>query len=702
MMNNENDSIIEKVWQDLDGQLSREQIGQTVTEIALKYQDATVQAFVPIFIHRQAVERLKRQLNESRLPTNGRLPTVDKQQSGNEPAAKSPIQLQMKGKSKMKKYAMFVLLSILIFVLAACSGETAASTDAVSAAQPAAAVEAVANTTVSTEQTLAATAVPITVEYDSDDLAVSESDADTSTITLNGDSASVEGDGVTVNGSLVTITAAGSYSISGVLNDGQIVVDTQDAETVNLILNGVDITNATSAPIYVSNAEKTVITLAEGTENVVMDGPSYVFADAETDEPNAAVFSNDDLTINGSGSLTVNANYNNGIDSDDDLKITGGTITVNAVNDGIKGRDSLAVLDGNITVTAGGDGLQSNNDEDAEKGVVSIEGGVFNITSGQDGIQAETTLSVSGGTLNIVTGGGSSNTVTDSAKGLKAGVELTIAGGTITVDAADDAIHSNSSITISGGDIVVATADDAVHSDDTLVINSGNLTITQSYEGLESDIIVINDGTIHLTASDDGINVTSGDASGGESVAAGKYFEINGGTIVVNAGGDGLDSNGTGTMNGGLVIVNGPEDGRNGSLDVNGTLVVNGGFLVAAGSAGMAQTASTASTQYSVLETLSDVQAAGTMVHIETEAGQEILTFVPSKTYQTIFISSPELTNGTTYNVYLGGSTTSTETDGLYPDGVYTPGTQVSSFTISSIVTGEASQMGGSRGGGRP
>jgi len=602
---------------------------------------------------------------------------------------------------KKLKSISLLLLAVLIFMLAACGNDSVASTDVVLAAQSTTALEVEALQTVNTQEIVEtepvfeATAVPIIVEYDKDDLAVSEPTSDTATITLNGDSASIEGDGVTVNGSIVTITAAGTYSISGALNNGQIVVDTQDEETVNLILNGVDITNATSAPIYVSNAEKTVITLSDGTENVVTDGPSYVFPDAETDEPNAAIYSNDDLTINGSGWLTVNANYNNGIDSDDDLKITGGNITVNAVNDGIKGRDSIAVLDGNITVNADGDGLQSNNDEDAEKGFVSIEGGTVNVTAVLDGIQAETILNISGGNIIVVSGGGSGTTASDSAKGLKAGVDISIDGGTIVIDSADDAIHSDSSITINGGDIVAASADDGIHADISFVMNGGNLTITQSYEGIESGIIVINDGTINLTASDDGVNVIT--TNGGS--ASNYYLEINGGYMVMNAGGDGLDSNGLGTMNGGIVIVNGPTENNNGSLDVDGTLVVNGGFLVAAGSAGMAQNASTASTQYVVLETLSSVQAAGTMVHIESEAGETILTFVPAKDYQTVLVSSPELENGETYNVYLGGSATGTVTDGLYTDGTYTPGSQVSSFTISSIITGESAQ-GGHRGGG--
>lgn len=607
---------------------------------------------------------------------------------------------------KKLKFTSLLLLAVLIFMLAACGSETVASTDVVLAAQPTTAIEVEAVQPVNTQEigatepVIETTAVPITVEYDSDDLAVSESNTDMVTIQLEGDAITFDGDGVVVEDTIVTITAAGSYSISGTLNDGQLVVDTQDEETVTLILNGVDITNTSSAPIYVSNAEKTVITLADGTENVVTDGTSYVFPDAETDEPNAAVFSNDDLTINGTGTLIVNANFNNGIDSDDDLKITGGNITVNAVNDGIKGRDSIAVLDGNITINAGGDGLQSNNDEDAEKGWVSIEGGSVMVTAVSDGIQAETLLNITDGNLTIVLGGGSTNTATDSAKGLKAGVDITIAGGTINIDAADDAIHSDSSITINGGDIIVASADDAVHSEDTLVINSGNLTIAYSYEGLESDIIVINDGTIHLVSSDDGINVTSGDASGGESATPGKYLEINGGTIFLDAGGDGLDSNGSGTLNGGVVIVNGPTEDRNGALDVNGILEINGGFLIAVGSAGMAQSSGTASTQYSALITLPTPQEAGSMLHIESDTGTDILTFVSTKPYETAVISSPALENGATYLVYTGGSSTGTATDGLYLDGTYTPGTEVSSFTITSMVTGESSGMGGQRGGG--
>jgi hypothetical protein len=286
----------------------------------------------------------------------------------------------------MKKKTVLILFVILVFILAACSGEALEPFAVESGSQGSTVMEELLEEVDNSSQEVVISGSLDPIEYDSEDLETDLSSGDMASITLAGDSITFEGNGATVNGKIITLTSAGTYSVSGTLTDGQIVVDTADPETVVLVLNGVDITYSTSAPIYVRNAEKTVITLADGTENIVTDGVAYVFSDGDPDEPNAAIFSKDDLTINGSGSLTVHANYNNGIASKDDLKITGGTITVNAVNDGIKGRDSIAVLDGTITINAGGDGLQANNDEDAEKGYVFIEGGVVEVIAGQDGV----------------------------------------------------------------------------------------------------------------------------------------------------------------------------------------------------------------------------------------------------------------------------------------------------------------------------
>ncbi len=567
----------------------------------------------------------------------------------------------------------------------------------------------------------------ISVEYKDEDLDSGWDSAGTTSITLNGNSITVDGSGAVVDGSTVTITSAGTYGIRGTLNDGRIVVDTDDEETVRLVLNGADITCSTSAPISVVNAEKTVITLADGTVNSVTDGDSYIFEDAETDEPNAAIFSKDDLTINGGGSLTVTAHYNDGITSKDDLKITGGSITVNAVNDGIRGKDSVAVRDASITVTAGGDGIQSNNDEDPEKGYIVIESGTVHITAGADGIQAETDLAISGGTITITSGGGSANSssaggntwgswnagttedTSGSAKGLKAGVAVTISGGAITIDSSDDAVHANDAVTINGGTIRIASGDDGVHADATLEIDGGEITITKCYEGIESASITINDGNLHITASDDGINVAGGNDGSSMNGRPGQNtfassgtnaLHINGGYIVVDAAGDGIDVNGAIEMTGGTVIVNGPTNNGNGALDYDGGFTMTGGFLVAAGSSGMAQAPGTASTQHSVMVTYASAQQAGTMVHIETESGEGLLTFVPTKAYQSVVLCSPELKEGTTYRAYSGGTSTGTATDGLYSGGTYTPGTLVTEFTVSGIVTYAGSSAAGMPGTG--
>ena len=624
--------------------------------------------------------------------------------------------------------------------LAACSSEVIETPDVVESTNLAAPMPQAGNqqgvgaesaAAVETEAAPAITVTPISVEYDKDDLETpSANDSDTTAVVLAGDTITLDGDGATVDGRVVTITSAGTYRISGALDDGQILVDTEDEEKVVLILGGVDIYSSTSAPIYISNAEKVVITLEDGTENVLTDGDSYVYTDADADEPNATLFSNDDLTINGNGSLTVNANYNNGIVSDDDLKITGGRITVHAVNDGVKGKDSLAVKDGVITVVAGSDGLQSHNDQDTEKGYVSIEGGTLNVTAGLDGIQAETSIAISGGDITITSGGGSVNGVnqggqggwgmqfnpndtedtTESTKGLKAGVDVTISGGSLTIDSADDSIHSNSSLTINDGEMILTSGDDGIHSDATLVINGGTLEITKSYEGIESALITINGGTLHVVSSDDGINVAGGNdgsAMGGRPgqnnfADFGSYLlEINGGYIYIDAGGDGLDSNGSITMSAGTVLVNGPTNSGNGALDYMGTFELTGGFMVAAGSAGMAEAPSTSSSQYSLALVFQSEQQAGTLIHIETQDGQEVLAFAPSKVYQSVVFSSPELENGVTYVVSTGGSSSGVPADGLYTNGSYTGGSEYTSMTISSIVTGVGSFSGGFGGGGR-
>ncbi|GHU78793.1 hypothetical protein FACS1894191_0210 [Clostridia bacterium] len=412
---------------------------------------------------------------------------------------------------------------------------------------------------------------------------------DTATkINLGGASAAVEGTGAKSDKNIVTITASGTYVVSGSLHDGQIVIAATKDDAVQLVLNGAEITNKSGAGIYASQCDELTITLAEGTKNTVTDGGSnFTYANATDEEPNAAVFSKDDLTINGTGSLTVNAGFNNGIGTKDDLVIASGAFIVSAANHGIRGNDSVTILGGDFTVTAGNDGIQTNEGEDAEKGSIMIEGGSFTITAGHDGIQSENDLLISGGEFDVRAGGSAAaaqtDTTSDSYKGIKAAGDMEITAGTFVVDSADDSIHSNGNISIQGGAFILASGDDGIHADGSLHVSGGNVKVTRSYEGLEGANIDISAGTVSVAAADDGINAaggadanTGGGRFGADTFAAGGSYsiKITGGEVVVYSGSDGLDSNGTLEVTGGTVAVfiNAPRDGETTDVDRGGTI----------------------------------------------------------------------------------------------------------------------------------
>lgn len=638
----------------------------------------------------------------------------------------------------MKKQSLIIFITICILVLTACSsGATATATTSFIAEQTAG--------TSATESIIIAPTTQIAFE----DVNAEWDASSAMQITLNGDSISTSDASVSVDGSNATITASGIYVVNGTLNDGQLIVDTEDEDPVKLVLNGVSINNTDSSAIYVANAKNVILILGDGSVNQVADGDNYVFASTDEDEPNAAIFSKADLFVYGSGSLTVSANYNDGIASKDGLLIGGGTISVNAVDDGIRGKDYLVVKSGNLKVNAGGDGLKSDNEEDTSLGYISIESGSLNITSGHDGLDAFTSVFLSGGDLTITSGGGAGQLVdeTSFAKGIKGSTSVSITDGSFKINSADDAIHSNGAIVVSGGTFDIQTGDDGLHADATLTINGGNLLITQSYEGVESAIITINDGILQITSRDDAINVAGGmDGSGmmnggigamnpemgtpadGERLAGGgpgggsrpggqpdvmpdtqsneqpamnpaqpmdafinntSYFlYMNGGYVYADGNGDGVDVNGGVVMTGGTLLVNGPTKNGNGALDYDSGFTLSGGTVIAVGSAGMALIpGSTSSTQNAVIINLDAVQSAGTLLRVQNQAGEEIFTFAPSKEYQSLAFTSASLNTGETYTLLLGGSSTGTVTDGLFQGGNYSGGTVYSEFTISSPVT---------------
>ncbi len=612
----------------------------------------------------------------------------------------------------MKHKFMYLLAIILIFILPSCSSSLI-STDASGTTVSSTPVSSV------TETSVVATPANTVTDALAENSATHDDEADyiwnensVVSITLSDSTITTDGSGVTVNGSVATITSSGTYRISGSLSEGQIIVNTTDEETVRLIFNGLDINNSSSAPVYIEDAEKVVLVLAENTTNTLSDGSSYVFASTDVDEPNATLFSTADMTIYGNGSLVINANYNDGISSKDGLIIAGGTISVTSVDDGIRGKDYIVVKDGNITINSQGDGLKSDNEEDATKGYIAIQAGQFDITSGGDAISAQTDVMISSGEFTLITGEGSDGQVdaATSIKGIKGVVNVNIDGGTFNITSVDDSIHSNGNIVINNGTFTIASGDDGMHADSTLTIYGGTINVTKSYEGLESAIITINGGEIHITASDDGINVAGGmDSSGmpggnqrpggkggpggggpGQDAftSSGNYFlYINGGYVYTDAQGDGIDVNGSIEMTDGVVIVDGPSENMNGALDYDGSFTLSGGYFLAAGSAGMAMAPGTTSSQNSVLVNLNSSLQPGTLIHLQNSAGEDIFTFAPTRIYQSFTFSSPELKNGETYTVYYGGNSTGSLTDGLYQGGEYLDGVEYTEFTISSVVT---------------
>lgn len=530
--------------------------------------------------------------------------------------------------------------------------------------------------------------------------------AECTAITLQDTTAS--GSGVSINGSTVTITREGSYILSGSLTDGMIIVETDKETKVQLILDGADIHCHTSAPIYIKQADKVFITLADGSANSLSCGESYTAIDENNID--AAIFSKDDLTLNGSGSLTVSSPAGHGIVSKDDLRITGGSYTVTCAGHGFAGNDAVSIAGGSFTIQCGKDGIHGENDEDATLGTVYIGGGSFQITSDGDGISASATMQLDGGEYTLLCGGGSeygeehtddmfgggmggmggmpggmggrgygemtTTTETDtavSAKGIKSTGAMTVTNGTYSINSADDAVHSNNALSVAGGTFQIATGDDGFHADEALSICGGTIVITESYEGLEGLTITVSGGDITLKASDDGLNAAGGNDESGFGGVGGRpggyggfggdqfgsssdsFIVISGGNLTVDADGDGIDSNGDLTFSGGCTVVEGPTNGGNGPLDYGGTGSLSGGTIIITGSSGMAQSLSSTGTQ-GVFAINVGSCGAGTQVTITDADGKQILTITPQKSFGCVIISTPDIVKGESYTIDLGSN----------------------------------------------
>lgn len=473
-------------------------------------------------------------------------------------------------------------------------------------------------------------------------------------ITLSGSTAQSNGSGVSINNATVTISKEGCYLISGELEDGQIIVDAGDSDKVQLVLDKASIHCSTGSAILVRNADKVKMTLAADSENELSDGTEY---QTDDDNPDAALFSKDDLVINGSGSLTVQGNYKHGIAGNDDLVITGGRLTVNSLSHALRGKDSVAILDGTFVLTSQKDGIQASNTEDSTKGWVQIDGGNFTIqSSGDDGIHAEAYLNINGGTT----------TIAESYEGLEA-AQIHISGGTTQVFSSDDGLNA------AGG---------------------------SSFE-LVDGLLVLKD-----TSSSD-TEQTFGGRGGMFEVEDNCDITISGGNLTVTtSNGDGIDSNGSLNVSGGTVLVFGSSLGGEGALDYTGSSSISGGTLVALGSSGMAQSMEPDDSHATLMVTWDEVQPAGTRLTLCTQQGEILCSLQSTNSFQTAVISTDSLSAGQEVSLYTGGTVNSDSQ--LLTMGTLSDGELLCEVTLAEGVTNissdgsqRSSQPGGSFGGGQ-
>lgn len=465
-------------------------------------------------------------------------------------------------------------------------------------------------------------------------------DESTATIITLSDTITVSGDNASVKDNIVTITAGGTYIITGTGN-GQIVVDSEDKKIVRLVMKNATLTSDSDSPIYIAQAKKTIVTLAAGTTNQITDTASH---EESTDEnainTDAAIYSKDSITINGSGSLTINCTNANGLTSKEHLVITNGTLNITAGNNGLKGKDYVLINNGDITIDSANDGIKSTNTKDTSLGYISIDGGNITINSDGDCIQAETDLYINGGTFTLTSadgnyevksgsdmpgggmmGGGqrpdnilpsnssdSSVTMPDAANqktpdSVTSDTSNTTNGGTSnssnsSTDSSDSTTEDESTsqkglkascnIVISGGTLNINTADDAIHSNQTVTYNNATSTIATGDDGIHADnTLTINNGTINITKCYEGLEAYEITINDGDIDIVANDDGINASDSSVSTtstepqvGMSGMD-NGTAVLNikGGNIYVNASGDG----LDANGYIYQSGGYVIVDG-----------------------------------------------------------------------------------------------------------------------
>lgn len=440
-------------------------------------------------------------------------------------------------------------------------------------------------------------------EFKKKDTDVSLKEAEQKTITLSNDGANIDCTGAKVeniDGRVVlTIMEKGSYILTGTCQNGQVIIDSDENENVHLFFNGLDLSCKGSAPVYEKKCDKLIITLVKDSVNNLTEDSPIVYDDEEKEAPDAVVYAEDKVVINGDGELNIFAKSCEGIHSTDDVILVSGNINIDAKDTGIRGKDKVVINQANININSAKDGIKSTNSKEEGKGFILVLGGNINISSAEDGIQAENELQITGGTISILSGSGKNAAPAKqvSCRGLKAGKDIYVNGCGLRINACEDAIESAKTVIIDDGK---------------LILEAGKKAIV----GLD---VKVNGGSVSIDSKKDGISAEDTE----NPDASNSSFEQNGGTLYVNSG--------------------------EAPVDAKGKIAFNGGTIVAIGEKNKSDKFAQGSQNILIVNTDSKIKSGSEIKVKQSES--DIITFNAARSGNSILISSPDLKSNTSYSV---------------------------------------------------
>lgn len=467
-------------------------------------------------------------------------------------------------------------------------------------------------------------------------------DADSATkIELSNSGIDIVGDGASAEGSTLTLSAAGTYILNGSLSDGEIIVSAGDEDKLQIVFDGLSVNNANGPAMLVNNADKVFITVADGTQNHLSDGTEY---DLEGDDDNrdGALFSRDDLTINGTGELTVEGNYSHAIVSKDDLVIAGPTMIVESKEDGMQGDDCVKIAEGDLTIDAGDDAIKSDT-------VVYIKDGTIDVRTCSEGYEAEKVI-IDGGTHNIFATDDAINAAlsTDSSSSTTMS-DLVNAGNGMAFEGEPPNAPSRGSSSVSEIDSVVQTVKAPGQQNGSFGQQRNLGSNNGSGNGSRDD-----GGS--MPGNDRGMMDSNMGRFGGNGMPQSSndcLVQINGGVLTLTGGADGIDSNGNVEINGGIVMVCGPNSGMDGSLDYDLSAQVNGGTVLMTGSLGSTNGLDLSEQPWMI----ASIQGSkGSTVSLMDADGNELASMSATQSFGNVFVSSDQIKSGSSFTITVNGS----------------------------------------------